>query len=196
MATIEQAKRLAKLNKTTDWHKVNLKRRWGLTCSSQRYGLNLASIWYITHDINLNPPKKLIEKIGKFKAMYPQFKKGMSDRTTARLLMTLFAYQVKGLNPGPIHHLATSLCWLKDTEYRGFTDKPKLKEEMYKKMEDLGIVEELFRLAKRLLKEEGDKIHLRKEQYWLKDKDNLDKIKKPKYTIKKNTRKKKQEDEE
>ena len=167
-----QEKRLKELNATTDWHKYNLKRRWGLTNSSDRYGLNLATIWYTTHQTTLNPPKKLIAKVAEFTQKFPQYKDLVSARTTARMMITLYAFHLKGLATAPIHHLLMSITWYSSRGYRAFMDKPKQKVAMMDKFNQMGLPNMIIPLAKRLLEKEGMKIHTNKVQHWLKDKPN------------------------
>lgn len=169
MATKIQQERLDKLNATTDWHKVNLKRRWGLTSSSERYQINLAKVRHTTRNTGHHTPKKAQNLIDKFRRLYPEYPAVGQSEWVGKLLITLYAFHIKRIAPGPISHMLLYLCWDHTDVWGKFMDKPKKKLEMYNTFVKLGIPQLLIREANKLLK--SNKAKYIKNEYnrgWLK----------------------------
>ncbi len=163
MATYEQQKRLDKLNATTDWQKTNLKRRWGVETTADRYLLNLAKVRHITRDTGHHTPKAIRDLLDKFRRLYPEYRAVGQAEWVGKLLITLYAFYAKGIAPGPIMHMLLYLCW-DDTDVWGkFMDKPKKKQEMYDTFTKLGLPQLLIQESYKLLK--GDKAHYIKNEY-------------------------------
>ena len=142
--TLKEKEHLKVHNKSMDWNAYNNRRRWN---STQKREVSLAHILQKGRQVKAHPSTKLKKAIQEFDRKHPQYKNSLSYETVGIMWLVIGYFFMKKNITAPIYNYLLYTLYMDWKEQRKFRDKPKVKKEMLKHLEELGIINLIFKEA-------------------------------------------------
>jgi len=158
---MEQEQRLRDFNTEKKLDKSINKRhksmsRWECHPDIQRP--TLSHIHHTQRSATVHPSRVLQDKVSEFIRRYPQYITSYSVETIAANMIMVMVFFKLGYIESPTGPYLVYLTWMNWEQQQKLRDKPKIRQEMYNVMEQLGIQKLLLQEADKVVAKDGDYI--------------------------------------